>query len=140
MLFKSRQHPSASRLRRAAAAVEFAIVAPLLVMLVLGMIEFGRMLMVQQILTNAAREGARKAVLPGATDSMVETTIDDYLGNADISGFSRSISPSTTSAAGGTSIEVTVSVPYSDVTWVPVASFLGDKTLTAKCTMRKEDN
>jgi Flp pilus assembly protein TadG len=120
------------------AAIEFAIVAPLLVLLILGMIEFGRMIMVQQILTNGAREGARKAVLPGVTDTMVQKTIDDYLKNADIKGFSRSVSPSTDSAAGGTSITVTVSVPYKDVTWLPVGQFLTDKTLSASVVMRKE--
>ena len=51
------------RKKRGAAVVEFAIVAPLFILLVFGMIEFGRMVMVQQVLTNASREGARLAVL-----------------------------------------------------------------------------
>src|SRR5947209_283568 len=64
------KHPTADSNRRwGAAAVEFAIVAPLLVSLVLGLIEFGRVLMVEQILTNAAREGCRTAVLDGSTTS-----------------------------------------------------------------------
>ena len=125
--------------RSAAAAVEFALVAPLLVLLVLCMIEFGRMLMVQQILTNGAREGARKAVLPGATDAQVQTTIDNYMSAASISGFSRSVSPSTDSATGGTSITITVTVPYSNVTWLPVAQILKNTTLTSTVVMRKED-
>ena len=53
--------------RRGAAAVEFAVVAPIFLLLVFGMIEYGRMVMVQQVLTNASREGARCAVLDGAT-------------------------------------------------------------------------
>ena len=40
-------------------------------MLVFGMIEFGRAIMVEQILTNAAREGARVAVLDSATPGSV---------------------------------------------------------------------
>ena len=55
--------------RFGAAAVEFAIVAPLFFLLVFGMVEFGRMVMIQQVLTNGSREGARKAVLDGATSS-----------------------------------------------------------------------
>lgn len=47
------------RKQRGAAAVEFAAVAPIFVLLLFGMLEFGRMVMVQQILTNATREGAR---------------------------------------------------------------------------------
>src|SRR5205814_627418 len=105
------------------------------VMLILGMIEFGRMMMVQQVLTNGAREGARKAVLPGATDTQVQTTIDNYLSGAGISGQSRTVSPSTDSADGGTAITVTVSVPYSSVTWIPLAQFLKNKTLTTTVVM-----
>jgi len=59
------------RNRRATAAVEFAIVAPVFLLMVFGMIEYGRMVMVQQIITNAPREGARTAVLAGATTSSV---------------------------------------------------------------------
>ncbi len=51
--------------RLGAAAVEFAIVAPLFFMLVFGCIEFGRALMVQQILTNASRVGARDTPMGG---------------------------------------------------------------------------
>ena len=46
-----------SQSRRGVATVEFAIVAPLFFLLVLGCIEFGRALMVQQMLTNASRVG-----------------------------------------------------------------------------------
>ncbi len=47
---------SCRRNRRGAAAVEFAIVAPVFFLLVFGMIEYGRMVMVQQVITNASRE------------------------------------------------------------------------------------
>ena len=57
--------------RRGAAAVEFAVVAPIFLLLVFGMIEYGRMVMVQQVLTNASREGARVAVLDGSTAQQV---------------------------------------------------------------------
>ena len=133
------QRPSRVTRRSGAAAVEFALIAPLLIVLVFGMIEFGRMFMAEQVLTNAAREGARKAILPGATDDQAQTTIDDYLNSANITGFSRSISPSTTNADGGTAITVTVSVPYSSVSWLPISNFLSGKTLSAKVVMRKED-
>ncbi len=48
---------------RGAAAVEFALVLPLLVLLVFGIIDFGRMLTTKITLTEAAREGARAAAL-----------------------------------------------------------------------------
>jgi len=50
---------------RGAAAVEFAILLPLLVMLVLGIIEFGRAYNAQITLTNAARDGVRVMAIGG---------------------------------------------------------------------------
>ena len=49
--------------------------------LVLGMIEVARMLMVQEILVNAAREGARTAVAPLKTDMQVNQIVDSHLRN-----------------------------------------------------------
>src|SRR5205809_603029 len=105
--------------RRGAAAVEFAIVAPVLFLLFLGMIEFGRMVMVQQIITNAAREGARIAIIPGATTSQVVTAVNTYLTSTSIKGATATVSPDPTSATYGSSITVNVSLPYTAVSWVP---------------------
>jgi TadE-like protein len=65
--------------RRGTAAVEFAFVAPIVFVLVFGMIEFGRAIMVQQIITNAAREGARVAILSGTTTTSVTSAVNTYL-------------------------------------------------------------
>ena len=66
--------------RRGAAAVEFAIVAPLFLTLVFGVVQFGRMIMVQQIVINAAREGGpRAAIIPGETDAQVASTVEQLL-------------------------------------------------------------
>src|SRR6184192_1684252 len=70
------------RSRRGAAIIEFALLAPVLFMLVLGMIEFGRVLMVAQLLTDAAREGGRLAVVAGSNTDKVTSTVDSFLTNA----------------------------------------------------------
>jgi Flp pilus assembly protein TadG len=127
--------------RRGAAVVEFAIVAPVFFLLVFGMIEYGRMVMVQQILTNASREGARVAVLDGATSTSVETAVTNYLTNASITGADVDINPPDPASAGyGQGITVTVSVPFSQVSWLPVPMFPGNDsmTLTAVSIMRRE--
>jgi Flp pilus assembly protein TadG len=53
------------RLERGAAAVEMAIILPLLVLLLGGMVDYGRFFFTQIQLTNAAREGARAAIVGG---------------------------------------------------------------------------
>lgn len=127
------------RQRRGAAAVEFALVAPVLFLLVFGMIEFGRLVMVQQILTNASREGARLAVLDDITVSDVSTTVSTYLTGASVSGATTSVSPDPLSTAEyGDAVTVTVSVPFSQVSWLPTPQFLNGTTLSAATTMRRE--
>lgn len=131
------------RARRGATALEFAIVLPIFLLVIVGIIEFGRAVMVQQVITNCAREGARKAVVPGATNAQVEAVIDNYMTNAGLSGHSRSIvnvtrDPETLSTAlSGDEISITVSIDYADVSW-GLTTWLADKTLSSSVVMRKE--
>ncbi|MEN6451994.1 MAG: TadE/TadG family type IV pilus assembly protein [Thermoguttaceae bacterium] len=130
------------RERRGAALVEFAIVAPLFFLMVFGIIEFGRAIMVQEILTNASREGARLAVLdsPTPTAGAVKSTVATYLANAGISGATVTINPSEPTSAGyGQPVTVTVSIPFSNVSWLPSPMFMGKTTtLSATTVMRRE--
>lgn len=123
--------------RRGATAVEFAIVAPLFFMLVVGCIEFGRALMVQQVLTNASRVGARQAITLSGTQSEVVTTTTDYATSASVPGISVNVSPSPESADAGDMITVDVSVPFSNISLMP-PWFMSGTTLTASSVMRKE--
>jgi Flp pilus assembly protein TadG len=125
--------------RRGASAVEFAIVAPIFFMVVLGIIEFGRMSMVQQIITNAAREGARVGVLDGSTFDSVNTKVQQYLSAAAIKGAKVTVNPNPPSSAGfDQPVSVTVAIPFNDVSWLPSPFFLKKTTLTANAVMRRE--
>lgn len=59
--------------------VEFALVLPLLLLVVLGIAEFGFIFQRYEVLTNAAREGARMAVLPGYTNADVQARVGAYI-------------------------------------------------------------
>lgn len=58
-----RAHPWPDRRQRGGAAVEFAIVMPLFLTMVMGSIDFGYFFFSDQVVTNAAREGARSGSL-----------------------------------------------------------------------------
>jgi Flp pilus assembly protein TadG len=130
--------------RRGVAAVEFAIVAPVFILMILGMIEIGRAVMVQQIITNASREGARVAVLPGSTAGEVTTRVQNILNASTINGATVQILneaglPMDPENAGfGDVIDVTVSVPFNQVSWLPASRYLAGKNLTASTIMRGE--
>lgn len=124
--------------RRGAAVTEFAIVAPIFFLMIIGFLEFGRALMVQQVLINASRVGARQAITTGATTSEVQAAVQDYTEGVAVPNVSVSVSPDPASASAGTAITVTTSVNFSDVSWMPAPWFLGGKTLTANSRMRKE--
>lgn len=126
------------RNRRAAAAVEFALVAPVFFLLVLGMIEYGRMVMVQQVLTNASREGARAAVLDGAEWPEVESLVTAYMTSGSITGHTCNKPANFDTAEFGDPITITVSVPFNQVSWLPSPMYLGGKTLSATTIMRRE--
>jgi Flp pilus assembly protein TadG len=133
-----------ARPRPGAAVVEFALLAPLLMTVFLGMIEMSRVMMIEQILNNAAREGARKGVLAGSATSDVQTAVSNYMTNSAVTLSDPtnqvSVSPDPSTASAGTSITVTINVTYSSVSWLPISLFMGNRTLSASVVMRKESN
>src|SRR3954469_6381947 len=85
-------------LRRGAAVTEFAIVAPVFFLMVIGFIEFGRALMVQQVLVNASRVGARMASTTGSTTANVQTAVTNYTTGVAVPGVTASVSPNPATA------------------------------------------
>ena len=73
----TRRAPTTSE--RGVALLEVALTLPILLLVAVGIFEFGRAYQTWQILTNAAREGARVAVLPGIDDDAVEDRVQEYL-------------------------------------------------------------
>ena len=128
------------RKQRGAAAVEFAVVAPVFVLLLFGMIEYGRMVMVQQMLTNATREGARRAVLDGSTAAQVRTTVKDYLtsGSISVNDGEITVNPDPSAASSGDPVTVSLQIPFSRVSWLPSPFYLGSTNLSAASVMRRE--
>jgi hypothetical protein len=128
-----------ARRRRGATVVEFAVVAPVVFLFIFAMIEFGRMVMVQQIITNAAREGARRGVLEQTTADEVHAIVNDYLTSSSVSGATVTLSPESLDRIGfGNPITVSVSVPFDEVSWIPAPWFLSGLNLSTQSTMFAE--
>jgi hypothetical protein len=97
------------------------------------------MVMVQQIITNGSREGARVAILDNKTTADVTSAVTAYLRNASVGVATVTVNPDPPSSAGyGEPVTVTVSIPFNQVSWFPTPIFLGGATMTASTVMRRE--
>ena len=130
--------------RRGAAAVELALVLSLFIAMVFGIIEFSRAMMVNQVITNAAREGARRAVIPGSTRTQVENRISAYMTSANINNYTlvtqvNGVTVTDFSTAIPHSlITIRVSVNYSDVEWGGIGILGSNRSFSGVVVMRKE--
>jgi Flp pilus assembly protein TadG len=120
---------------RGAVAVEFAILAPVLVMLLLGIMEFGRAYNAQASLSAAAREGVRVMAIannPATARTAAKNTavsLKPGLADTDIV-FKNLDNPASSSCTSGTSISVTISYTLSTMTGIA-----GPFALTGKGAM-----
>lgn len=135
-----RLHRKRPENRRGAAAVEFALVGPLFILFVFGLIELGRLMMVQQILCEASCAGSRAAIVNGATVENVRDVVLERLDHSmiTVSRESITVDPDPSSAPYGTVITVTISVSFSDVSWLPESNYLESVTLKGTSKMRLE--
>ena len=125
---------------RGASAVEFALVLPVLMLILFGTIEFGMVMYSREVLTNASREGARAGIVqqvpkPSAGD--IQSVVTSYLTGTGINPANVTV---TVSGAGGVfpnNLTVSTSYPYPFFT--PGILGLGSSiTLTSQTVMRHE--
>ena len=142
-----RPRPSRPRFRSGNAVLDMALVMPLLIGLTFGACEYGYALYVKHSLQAAAREGARAAIVAGATATDVQTAVDNSMAAA---GFAQSkytrpptVAPTGwATAAAGTTITVTVNTTWASIGIHVLPSYLGGisdtKAMSGSTTMRKE--
>ena len=132
--------------QRGVAVVEFALVLPVLLLILFGIIEFGLVMFDQAVITNASREGARAGIVlktPKATTTDIQTVALNYCQSHLISlGNTSSPTVSVPSGQGGsfgTPLTVTVTYKFTGLalgSWiVPFSKLL---TLTATTVMNNE--
>jgi len=125
------------------AIVEFAVVLVLLLMLVIGVFEFGRAWNIYQVITDAARGGARMAVVadPGVSQDSVFATIRNALGRAGLNPSSATVSITGWRSGTGTPATLTIRFPYRFVFLRPLMGWTSQRaaiTLATAFTMRNE--
>jgi len=121
--------------KRAAAVVEMAVVLPILITILFGIIEFGWTFMSYQSIVNAAREGCRVAVLEGSTDTDIENRISQYMSLAGLNTYTGNLIHST---SGNPTETVVINVPYSTISLL--GGYFGPTNfdIKGKACMRKE--
>ena len=136
---------------RGAAMVEAAISIPLLLMLMVGIFEVGRAYQTWQVLTNAAREGARMSITPSSTPSNTTALIRQYMADGQLSNSSTAVvnvNKAGSIDVNGTPVSaslVTVDYPFSFIMLQPVVRLVvpgatvgGPITMRATAIMRNE--
>jgi Flp pilus assembly protein TadG len=138
-----------SRSEEGAQLVEFALVLPLLLLVLLGIAEFGFMFQRFEVVTNAAREGARIAVLPGYGTADVEARVATYVSSGRVPTTASNptvlVEDVSIPVAGGRppiiAKRVTVTYTYTYQFLNALAAFFGSRAavpLTAVSEMRTE--
>lgn len=132
--------------------LETAVVLPLVLLVSVAIFEFGRAFQTWQVLTNAAREGARLAVVPNSSSSSIQSRVTSYLAAGQLANAASATVDVDRNGAidiGGTNASasiVTVQYPFNFMVLNPVArlvvgnSDLGAApiTITTSAQMRNE--
>lgn len=127
--------------------VEMAVVTPLLLLLVMGIVDFGFLFQRYVVLTNAAVEGARVATLPGYTTADAQARVQAYATDGGVPGVVNAVATPVVlpGAGGGTwpAVQMTVTHVYTLQYIRPIVILVGGEmaanvTLTARSTMRTQ--
>jgi Flp pilus assembly protein TadG len=131
--------------QRGAELIEFALILPVLLVVMAGILDMGFLFKDWEVVTNAAREGARAAALPGWVTSDVELRVNKYLAGGGLEGAATTtVAPVTVTVGARTinAVKVTVSYPHAYLILGPVVQMIqgsvADITLKAAATMRTE--
>lgn len=138
------------RSQRGAEVVEFAIILPVLLLTMAGLVDFALLFHSFEVTTNAAREGARLAVLPGYDANGYATAlarVDNYIAAAGAAGsYTRTVTPAPVPLGAGltgTGVQVVVTYTHDFLFIGPVVglmtgTFSDSVTYTTGATMRTE--
>ena len=122
--------------RRGATVVEFAVVAPVFFLLLFAGIEFGTLSTIRATSHNAAYEGARKLVIPGADVAIGIAEAERIMGIIGVDNLTVTVTPNVITN-NTREVTVNISIPYDDnAVFVPM--FTGGLTINSSTTLATE--
>lgn len=133
------------RRRRGVAAVEFAFIAPVMLLLTVGMIEVTRVAQVKLVLADAVRHGCRVATEPRTDNDMVAKCINGILTSNGINSADAKIDIKINNVVGtlqtakeGDRIQVTITLAVSKVSWIAPLIFPSDAQQVETLSMLRQ--
>ena len=129
------------RNEKGAALLEAAITVPIILLISVGIFEFGRAYQTWQVLTNASREGARLAVISGSTDAAVTARVRSYMQAGSLPNYATAavtIQRNVALTGSDTASQIQIDYPFQFMVLNPVVRLVAptDTTTGAPITMR----
>ena len=122
--------------QRGAAAVEFAFIMPILLLMFSGILQFGSVMFLENHMTNVAREASRRVAVGELTEADAATMVQGALVNW---GVTYQVSIATVDAGDGNQdVTVAISLPLSDAALMDVLGLFETGNLSTSVSMRME--
>ncbi len=122
--------------QRGAAAVEFAFIMPILLLMFSGILQFGSVMFLENHMTNVAREASRRVAVGELSQADAATMVQDVLINW---GVTYQVSIATEDADDGNEdVTVAISLPLSEAALIDVLGLFDTGNLSTSVTMRME--
>lgn len=122
---------------RGVTAIEFVFVAPILILILGGILQFGLVLYLQNHMNDVARDVSRRVAVAELSEAEGEAAAQDALMNW---GMTYTVDVAMPDPADPTDrdIDVTISVPMSEASLIDILGLFQSGSLTASVTMRQE--
>ena len=134
MFKKIRKFKNSKRRSTGSVCVEFAFVAPIFFLLVIGSIEFARIHMIQSAVENACFEGARRGIVPCATNELCKQRTEQFLQSARVTDFDVVVEPEVIDSLTE-EITVTTTVTLNAKNGFGISGFFKDRSMTKQVSL-----
>ena len=126
------------QIRSGAALVELAIALPILLLLTLGLIEYGWVFLRVSQINQAARQGVRAAVRPGATEDSINSNVSSMMNQAGLGSSGYQLTHTDIGVAVGLPVTVQINVNYGPLSLTGTSLVPLPTQLVGRATMAKE--